>query len=325
MAKNIVAYRHPEPPTLDLLPLVNAGGEVARWLEHYWRKLRLPLEAARQLAITDDRQEFARWTGRRLNPMALGCYCYLPNASGASAELGCGEPPDMLNAESAHLRAAALAPAPAVRLQPPLPGLAPRDGDTTLETLAELTLLDGDDFASAVPRGTDYRHLIFIEPGMLPVSIEVTVAHELIHLADRVRGTPRRHRCHGYDSISVDEAAVTGHSPEFLRAQLRDETVRREAALRQIRPYRFVYVCPVCRREYPRVRRYARPVSCGRCDHHYNLAFLLEVREIPPGETYAGQGSPDDTDTEINASADETANWGEGPVAPDAGAGTGED
>ncbi len=52
---------------------------------------------------------------------------------------------------------------------------------------------------------------------MQPCSIEVTVAHELIHLADRVNGTPRRHRHHGYDSIAADEAAVTGYSLEELR------------------------------------------------------------------------------------------------------------
>src|SRR5258708_18176951 len=50
-----------------------------------------------------------------------------------------------------------------------------------------------------------HRHLIFIEPDMQPQSIEVTMAHELIHLADRVQGTPRRHRHHGYDSIAADE------------------------------------------------------------------------------------------------------------------------
>jgi hypothetical protein len=188
-----------------------------------------------------------------------------------------------------------------------------------MDTLAELTLADARDHEpiGAAPRGTDYRHLIFIEPGMLPVSIEVTVAHELIHLADRVRGTPRRHTCHGYDSISVDEAAITGHDPEFLRAQLRDETTRREAALRRVRPHRYVYVCPVCRREYARVRRYARPVSCGRCDHHYNPAFLLELREIPPGVIYAGSDFAGEVGPGADSAAGDSAAWREGPVALD--------
>src|SRR5215469_6081218 len=71
--------RPPAPPMRDVLPLVNASDEVARWLEHYWSKLRLPEHATHHLAVTTDRQEFARWTGRRLNPMALGCYCFLPD------------------------------------------------------------------------------------------------------------------------------------------------------------------------------------------------------------------------------------------------------
>jgi len=124
----------------------------------------------------------------------------------------------------------------------------------------------------------EYWHLIFIEPDLLPQGIEVTVAHELIHLSDRVSGNPRKHHCHGYDSISLDEAALTGRNPESLRVQLRDETARREAALRQVRPYRYLYVCPNCQREYPRVRKYTRSVSCGRCDRQYNPAFLLELR-----------------------------------------------
>jgi predicted SprT family Zn-dependent metalloprotease len=107
----------------------------------------------------------------------------------------------------------------------------------------------------------------------------VTVAHELIHLADRVRGQPRRHRCHGYDSISVDEAAVTGYPPEDLRALLREETTRREKAARAVRPIRYIYVCPRCGKEYQRVRRYPRAVSCGTCDHAFNPAYALVLKE----------------------------------------------
>src|SRR5271165_4901185 len=67
-----------EPPEPDLLPFINASADVVRWLEHYWNKLRLPASEALRLAVTDDRKDFHRWTGRRLNPLALGCYCYLP-------------------------------------------------------------------------------------------------------------------------------------------------------------------------------------------------------------------------------------------------------
>jgi hypothetical protein len=262
MSKKSERYRPPNPPNLDQMPLVNAGPAVRQWLDHYWHKLKLSSDEARRLAVTDDRNEFARWTGRRLNPLALGCYCYLPDASGGSVISNDTE-------AAASLRTASVATQ--ARVQLALPGF----GDVTLEDSVP---------AETVPAPrTDYRHLIFVEPDLLPLGIEVTVAHELIHLSDRAQGTPRKHRCHGYDSISVDEAAVTGRDPEVLRALLREETTRREAVLRTLRPYRYVYACPNCGKEYLRVRRYARPVSCGRCDRHYNPVFLLELRATLDG------------------------------------------
>ena len=247
------------PPQTDHLPLVNANPDVAHWLTHYWRKLNLPESEAYRLAVTDDRQEFARWTGRRLNPLALGCYCYLPNASSAR----------MAASAAANLTAPASTP---IRIQPALPGF---DAGLDASSCTSCDVEDQETVTSTL--GGDYRHLIFIEPGLLPLSAEVTVAHELIHLSDRVRGNPRKHRCHGHDSISLDEAAITGQDPELLREQLRTETERREAALRKARPYRYVFACPQCGKEYLRVRRYARPVSCGRCDRQYNPAFLLQM------------------------------------------------
>ena len=270
MGKKSVGNRLPAPPALDLLPLVHASAEVTQWLEHYWQRLNLPKSAAERLAVTNNRQEFAVWTGRRLNPMALGCYCYLPNASGDAADVGCGEGAELLNAGTA-----ALTPA-STRLQPALPGFAAEGSEDLADGLAG----SADDAGPTYTLAADHRHLIFVEPGLLPVSAEVTVAHELIHLSDRIQGNPRKHRCHGYDAISIDEAALTQRDPELLRAQLREETARREMALRRVRPYRFIYVCPICRREYPRVKRYARPVSCGRCDQRFNLAFVLQVHEL---------------------------------------------
>jgi hypothetical protein len=254
--------RVPEPPTPDLLPLINASAQVAVWLEYYWDKLRLPASEALRLAVTDDRRDFHRWTGRRLNPLALGCYCYLPtfwSSDGSS---------------SATLTASV---AGTSRRQLTLPGFSESlagELDETIGHAAHNMETDQPD--------PGYRHLIFVDPELLPLGIEVTVAHELIHLSDRVQGNPRKHRCHGYDSISVDEAAITGHDPEVLRALLREETARREATLRNARPYRYIYACPQCGKEYPRVRRYSRPVSCGHCDRAYNAAFLLQLREAVP-------------------------------------------
>jgi predicted SprT family Zn-dependent metalloprotease len=124
----------------------------------------------------------------------------------------------------------------------------------------------------------EHRHLIFIEPDMQPRSIEVTVAHELIHLDDRVNGTPRRHRHHGYDSIAADEAAVTGYSLEELRHLLNDESLRRDAQRRVRHPIRYLYECPGCGKQYPRTRRYSQAVSCSSCDKRYNPLFRLHLK-----------------------------------------------
>ncbi len=128
---------------------------------------------------------------------------------------------------------------------------------------------------SSTSEAIAHRHIIFIEPDMQPRAIEVTVAHELIHLADRVNGTPRRHRHHGYDSIAADEAAVTGYSLEDLRALLHEESEKRERARRARRPIRYLYQCQHCGKNYPRTRRYSQAVSCSSCDKHYNPRFRL--------------------------------------------------
>ncbi|MEO7001616.1 MAG: hypothetical protein ABI068_07420 [Ktedonobacterales bacterium] len=266
MSRKIIRFRPSQPPSVDQLPLVNADPEVAHWLDHYWRKLKLPPDQAHYLAVTDDRQEFARWTGRRLNPMALGCYCYLPIQQDANES----DAPHFANA------ATLTAPTGARRRQLALPGFEAEECD--------MVAYPPDDADDAPLAPSDFRHLIFVEPELLPEGIEVTVAHELIHLADRVQGRPRKHHCHGHDAISVDEAAITERDPDWLRELLAEETRRREGALRKARPYKYIYDCPNCRKEYPRVKRYARSVSCGHCDSHFNPAFVLRMRLIEHSE-----------------------------------------
>jgi hypothetical protein len=277
--------RPPQPPARDDLPIINASDEIADWLDHYWSKLRLPPEQADYLAVTTDRNEFAHWTGRRLNPLALGCYCYLPLPVGGRGAIAPGE----LDYSDAA-RSTRIAPSITVdRRQLRLPGFP---------VLEDEMLLPLDDPIEPRDLPDEYRHLIFIEPGMTDVGIEVTVAHELIHLADRVQGRPRRHHCHGHDAISVDEAAITERDPEYLRIQLREETERREAVLREKRPYRYIYSCPSCKNEYPRVRRYPRAISCGHCDNRFNPAFELHMRMLAKGERYAPPAAPGESEQE---------------------------
>ena len=272
-----------QPPALEELPLLHARTDVEQWLHHYWRKLRLPSEQLTYLAITEDRSEFARWTGRRLNPLALGCYCYLPLAGVGMGEAGIADAHQSMVAEQVEVAVLPRPQAQVVSRQPALPGFFDAEG-----------MMHGESAVEPAGLATDFRHLIFIEPDLEDLGTEVTVAHELIHLSDRVRGQPRKHHCHGHDSISVDEAAITGRDPELLRRLLAEETARREEVLRTLRPYRYIYECPVCGKEYPRVRRYSRAVSCGRCFPNFNASFLLRLRDDTNGpRTTQAAGSAD--------------------------------
>src|SRR5260370_13778838 len=190
----------PAPPPRQAKPIINGSPLIQHWFIHYWQKLQLPTQELSRLAITQDRREYMRWSGKRLNIMVLGCYCYLPA-------------PTISRIHSQKHRSAQIRSI----------------SDTT-------SALHSD--------ASGHRHLIFIEPDMQLKSIEVTVAHELIHLADRVNGTPRRHRHHGYDSIAVDEAAVTGYPVDELRQLLHKESARRESLRRERRPLPYFHNSP---------------------------------------------------------------------------------
>ncbi len=228
--------RTPTPPPRQVGPIVHASHTLEDWLALYWQKLNLPTQELGKLAITQDRQEFMHWTGKRLSSMVLGCYCYLPTPHHSQV------------------------------------GAQKR---TRISSYSQALPVFEDALQLHLP---SHRHLIFIEPDMQPQSIEVTVAHELIHLADRVKGTPRRHRHHGYDSIAADEAAITGYGLEELRRLLHEESMRREALRRKRRPIRYLYVCPNCGNQYPRTRRYSQSVSCSKCDKTYNPQYKLLLR-----------------------------------------------
>lgn len=224
----------PSPPPRRAGPIISGSPLIQHWLTHYWQKLQLPAQELSRLAITQDRQEYMRWTGKRLNFMVLGCYCYLP--------------------------------------APPAPRTRSR------KHASSQAHPSSNDGAASQLHAPSHRHLIFVEPDMQAKSLEVTVAHELIHLADRVNGTPRRHRHHGFDSIAADEAAVTGYALDELRHLLHEESARRERLRRERRPIRYLYECPNCGKEYPRARRYSQSVSCSSCDKSYNPMFRLLLR-----------------------------------------------
>lgn len=229
----------PAPPPLQNQPIIHGNLEIGRWLAWYWQKLQLPAHELNRLAVTQDRGEFMRWTGKRLNSMALGCYCYVA--------------------------------APQMPRKP----FAARSTRKSLLPVAPLPGLEG----TLQQRQPGHRHLIFIDPHLQARSLEVTVAHELIHLSDRVHGSPRRHRHHGYDSIAADEAAITGYNLEELRGLLHEEGAHLESQRRASRPIRYLYQCPHCGKRYPRARRYSHPVSCSQCDKTYNPSYRLILQE----------------------------------------------
>ena len=61
----------PAPPPRQADPIIHGSPIISHWLSQYWQKLRLPEQELAVLAITQDRQEYMRWTGKRLNLLAL--------------------------------------------------------------------------------------------------------------------------------------------------------------------------------------------------------------------------------------------------------------
>ena len=90
--------------------------------------------------------------------------------------------------------------------------------------------------------------------------LDRTLRHELAHLLAQFRA--RRHR-------------ILPHGPEWRQACV-DLGIADEARCHNLPfaartfPTRFIYRCPNCRREFPRVRRIRRTVACLRCCRAYN-------------------------------------------------------
>ena len=109
----------------------------------------------------------------------------------------------------------------------------------------------------------DYRQkLISLNPRLVehPTEIDRTLRHELAHILAQFRAGRRRILPHGnewrqacFDLGLADEKRC--HNLPF--------PMRTYAA-------RFVYRCPNCRQEFPRVRRVRRAVACLACCRKHN-------------------------------------------------------
>jgi predicted SprT family Zn-dependent metalloprotease len=100
--------------------------------------------------------------------------------------------------------------------------------------------------------------------------IEDTIAHEMIHYWLWVRHRPY------------------GHTTEFL-SKMKQMGVSRYNPVPKLRPYRYVYLCGSCKKEFF-ARRKLGPLACsdcckrnskGRYDSRFKLVFHREIPRAP--------------------------------------------
>jgi SprT protein len=109
----------------------------------------------------------------------------------------------------------------------------------------------------------DYREkLISLNPRLLehPAEIDRTLRHELAHILAQFRAGRRRISPHG---VQWRKACLDLGIGDEKRCHNLPFLARTYAA-------RFVYRCPNCRQEFPRVRRMRRAVACLACCRKHN-------------------------------------------------------
>jgi SprT protein len=109
----------------------------------------------------------------------------------------------------------------------------------------------------------DYRQkTISLNPRLVehPAEIDRTLRHELAHILAQFRAGRRR---------------ISAHGPEWCQA-CRDLGIADEKRCHTL-PFpakryapRFIYRCPNCRRDFPRVRKIRRAVACLACCRTHN-------------------------------------------------------
>ena len=136
---------------------------------------------------------------------------------------------------------------------------------------------------TAAGRADFHKKLISLNPRLSehgPAEIDRTLRHELAHLLAHSRAGRRRISPHGAEWREACRHLGIGdeqrcHTLPFPRQPRR-------------RP--FLYRCPKCGHEYPRVRRIRRAVACLACCRrhnrgHYNQRFKLKLIEPIPALT----------------------------------------
>ncbi len=115
---------------------------------------------------------------------------------------------------------------------------------------------------TAAGRADHRRKLISLNPRLVehPAEIDRTLRHELAHILAQFRAGRRR---------------ISPHGPEWQQA-CRDLGIAGEKRCHTL-PFptksyapRFIYRCPNCRRDFPRVRKIKRTVACLACCRAHN-------------------------------------------------------
>ncbi len=103
--------------------------------------------------------------------------------------------------------------------------------------------------------------------------IDRTLRHELAHLLAQTRAGRRRIAPHGPEwRLACRHLGIGG---EARCHALPLPTIRQQR--------RYLYECPVCRRQFPRVRPLRRPAACRACCRRFNrgkfhVTFRLAIR-----------------------------------------------
>lgn len=100
--------------------------------------------------------------------------------------------------------------------------------------------------------------------------IDRTLRHELAHLLAQFRAGRRRIAAHGKQwRAACSDLGIPGEA----RCHTLPLPVTRRAA-------RYVYRCPMCTREYPRVRRIRRALACLACCKKHNRGRFDERAKL---------------------------------------------
>lgn len=137
---------------------------------------------------------------------------------------------------------------------------------------------------SAAGRADFRKKLISLNPRLIdhgPAEIDRTLRHELAHLLAQFREKSwRRILPHGEEWREACRELGIGDEARCHSLPFATKRYRR----------RFVYLCPNCRCEFPRVRRIRRAIACLACCRNHNRGdfdsrFRLKLIESQQKET----------------------------------------